>query len=154
MKILFYGVLGLAIIALDLLFIPGGLLLIVGGGMLIYSIYLNYMAFGFISALVEIMIILAILPILIKKGLSRLALKNEMRAEDGFVGVEDYSIHLGKVGKAVTDLRPAGTVVVVDGNEQLRLDCIADGGYIEAGTEVQVSDVRGPSLVVRRRISN
>lgn len=150
MKFLMLGLLGLAIITVDLLFIPGGLLLIVGGGLLAYSVYLNYITYGVWSALIEVMAILAILPFLIKHSLTRLALKNEMRAEDGFVGVENYSKYLNMIGEAVSDLRPSGMVLVNEGESSRRLDCISEGGYIEKGTTVIVSAVRGPSLVVRR----
>lgn len=150
MKFLIWGVLGLVIIALDLIFIPGGLLIIVGSCFLVYSVYLNYAAHGAWAALIEIIVILSILPFLIRYGLSRLALKSEMRAEDGFVAVEDFSIHIGKEGKAMTDLRPSGTVLVPGETGEMRLDCIAEGGYIEAGEQVKVVGSNGPSITVRR----
>lgn len=151
MKFLIFGVLGFLLLALDLMFIPGGLLILVGSGLLVYSVYLNYVANGIWAALAEIAVVLAMLPSLIRYSLNRLALKNEMRKEDGFVGVEDYSRYLKKTGRAVTDLRPAGTVLLDEGEDQARLDCIAEGGYIEAGEPIVVVASRGPSLVVRRR---
>lgn len=150
MKFLLYGVLGLTIIALDLFFIPGGLLILVGSGMLIYSIYLNYIAYGLIPAIIEIIIILSILPFIIRYGLARLALKGEMRAEDGYVGIDDFSIHVGKVGKTLTAMRPSGTVIIEEPEGELRLDCVAEGGFIEAEEEVVVVDTNGPSIIVRR----
>lgn len=151
MKFLIFGILGFLLIAVDLMFIPGGLLVVVGSGLLVYSVYLNFVANGIWAALLEIAIVLAMLPSLIRYSLNRLALKKEMRAEDGFVGVEDYSRYLKQTGRAITDLRPSGTVVLDDNEAQTRLDCIAEGGYIEAGEPVEVVASRGPSLVVRRR---
>lgn len=150
MKIVLFAILGLGIITVDLMFIPGGLLILVGSGLIIYSIYLNYIAYGLLPALLEMLVVMAILPFIIRHGLARLALKGEMHAEDGYVGVEDYSVHIGKEGEALTDLRPSGTVIVQDEGGPLRLDCIAEGGYIEAGEAVRVTSSNGPSLVVRR----
>jgi membrane-bound serine protease (ClpP class) len=53
---------------------------------------------------------------------------------------------LGKVGTAVTRLRPAGAVEV-DGK---RLDVVAEGDFIEKGEKVQIIDADGTRTVVRR----
>ena len=51
---------------------------------------------------------------------------------------------IGKVGEAHTDLRPAGLVEIGDD----RVDVVAEGGFVEKGTSVQVVAVDGPRVVV------
>lgn len=51
----------------------------------------------------------------------------------------------GRIGKAVTVLRPVGACSF-DGR---RIDCQAESGFIELGTPVQVIQVQGSRVVVR-----
>ncbi|MFW6162646.1 MAG: NfeD family protein [Planctomycetota bacterium] len=53
---------------------------------------------------------------------------------------------VGKTGVARTHLRPAGTAVL-DGD---RVDVVADGERIDAGSRVEVVAVQGNRVVVRR----
>jgi membrane-bound serine protease (ClpP class) len=52
---------------------------------------------------------------------------------------------LGKSGRAVSTLRPAGIADI----EGRRVDCVADGELLDAGTEVTVVRVDGNRVVVR-----
>lgn len=52
---------------------------------------------------------------------------------------------VGATGRALTDLRPVG-IVVIDGQ---RRDALAEGAWIEDGTEVRVIRVEGSQLRVR-----
>ena len=141
---------GFFFIIIDLLLIPGGFLVAAGTGMILYAIYLNFIQFGLIPATFHFVICLAAVPKLVIWALSRVALKEEMHAEDGYVGREDHSTLLGSRGRARTDLKPSGSVVIsLDGGERF-LDCISEGGFIEKGTDVVIVAERGPSLVVRK----
>ncbi|MGK3987134.1 NfeD family protein [Sorangium sp. So ce136] len=53
----------------------------------------------------------------------------------------------GKEGRALTPLRPAGTVEIDD----RAVDVVTDGLYVEAGTPVRVSSVEGNRVVVEPR---
>ena len=62
------------------------------------------------------------------------------------VGVAHGAVHLvGQLGEAVSDLRPVG-IVRIDGR---RIDVSSEGGYITAGTAVEVTVVEGARIVVR-----
>jgi len=140
---------GFALILVDLLLIPGSVLVAVGSGLVLYSVYLNFDRNGVGWALLHLAVCLAIAPKLIMWSFKRYSLKGEMGKNEGYVGVDDHKTLIGKRARAATDLRPSGMIdVVVDGEEQ-RLDCIAEGGFIERGSEVEVTEERGPSLVVR-----
>ena len=53
---------------------------------------------------------------------------------------------LGRVGRSLTDLRPAGIVEL----EGRRLDVVTAGGYIERGVLVKVIEIKGNRVVVER----
>ena len=54
---------------------------------------------------------------------------------------------VGKEGRALTPLRPAGTVEI----DERAVDVVTDGLYVEAGTPVRVSSVEGNRVVVEPR---
>ncbi len=53
---------------------------------------------------------------------------------------------LGKVGRSLTDLRPAGVIEL----EGRRLDVITSGDYIARGAQVKVIEIKGNRVVVER----
>ncbi len=76
---------------------------------------------------------------------SKLVLLDSERPESGYLAVTAQRELLGQRGRAVTPLRPAGTV---DLGGRL-YDVVAEGGYVATGTEVDVSQVVGRRIVVR-----
>jgi membrane-bound serine protease (ClpP class) len=58
----------------------------------------------------------------------------------------EYKELIGKVGKALTDLRPSGTMII--GNK--RIDVVTDGEFIEEGTEIIVVRESGSAVVVEK----
>jgi membrane-bound serine protease (ClpP class) len=52
---------------------------------------------------------------------------------------------LGQTGTALTDLRPAGTIVV----DRKRIDVVSDGGYIAKDSVVEIVRVEGNRVTVR-----
>jgi membrane-bound serine protease (ClpP class) len=78
----------------------------------------------------------------------RFVLDTEMRAESGYASPpETDRLALGRVGTALSPLRPAG-VAEIDG---MRVDVVSDGGFIEAGATIEVIRVEGNRIVVRWR---
>lgn len=79
----------------------------------------------------------------------RLVLESGMRADLGYVSAPDTDRRwLGRTGTARSPLRPAG-IADIDGT---RVDVVSDGGFIDAGTAVQVTRVDGNRIVVRRAV--
>lgn len=76
-----------------------------------------------------------------------LVLTDAASASSGFSGVEDMQYLLGKSGKTITDLRPAG-MADFDG---VRLDVVSQGDYIDHGTDIEVMEVESNRIVVRRK---
>ncbi|MDJ0840571.1 MAG: NfeD family protein [Acidobacteriota bacterium] len=149
-KILLYTIGGFAMIVADLLFIPGGFIIAIGSVVILYAVYITYGEFGIWWALIHLGTCLALVPKLVTTSLGRVALREEMTADRGFVGIDEHNHLIGRQGRAHTDLRPSGMLAIeIDGREE-HLDCIAEGGYITKGEPVVVTEERGPSLVVRR----
>jgi membrane-bound serine protease (ClpP class) len=80
------------------------------------------------------------------------ALKKTLTSENGVTTQDSYlQVLVGKTGKALTTLRPAGKALI-DG---MRLDVVSTGDYIEKNSEIVVSDVSGNRIVVKElRIEN
>lgn len=58
----------------------------------------------------------------------------------------DRSALVGKRGKVVRDLRPAG-VILLDGQ---RVEVVSEGEFLESGTEAEVIRIEGRTVVVGR----
>jgi len=74
-----------------------------------------------------------------------LVLTDSLNKEEGFEGTEDLKFFLGKEGKAVTVLRPAGTADF-DG---VKLDVVTESEFIQKGAKIKVIKVEGRRIVVR-----
>jgi len=74
---------------------------------------------------------------------ARIVQVSEERAERGFTAGSTES-YMGKVGRTVTILRPAGRARF-DGR---LVDVVAEGEFISPGTQVRVVDVKGNRVVV------
>ncbi|MDE6328304.1 MAG: nodulation protein NfeD [Duncaniella sp.] len=70
----------------------------------------------------------------------------ELKVSDGFVGVDmSPARYIGSEGAAVTDMRPAGKVMIGD----TMLDAVAVAGFIHAGTRVRVIKYENAQIYVR-----
>lgn len=142
---------GVLLILVDLMFIPGGIILAAGAGCMLWAVWMAHEAAGIWAAAAHLAVSLAISPKLVSFGLRRGALRNEMRPEDGYVAVPDLTPWVGAEGVAASALRPVGIVHLSRGGRQEKIEAIAEGGqYIDSGTPVCVLRQEGSSLVVRR----
>ena len=64
----------------------------------------------------------------------------------GGTASEDLSRLVGRIGETRSDLRPAGIAVIDD----MRVDVVSEGGFIDKGTPVRVVTVDGPRVIVTR----
>lgn len=128
---------------------PGitGIVLLVLGVILIAN--------GLIEAIILIIIIIAILGVALslvlrsaaKGRLSKtLILNDSLNKEEGYSSTEDLEYFIGKEGKTITVLRPAGTADF-DG---VKLDVVSEGEFIPSGTRVKIFRVEGRRIVVKK----
>ncbi|MFQ5890447.1 MAG: nodulation protein NfeD [Gemmatimonadota bacterium] len=79
------------------------------------------------------------------RGLSGVFLKRATSRETGYLSAPDRSDLEGKIGTALTDLRPSGTALI--GEE--RVDVVTEGPWIESGARVIVLRAEGYRHLVR-----
>jgi membrane-bound serine protease (ClpP class) len=154
-------VIGLTLVIGDLFFVAGfGLLALPGFAMMLVSIFLSLM--GRIDLWTWDTAGLAVRPIMISllftvvigglmlKRLPRSAAWQKVvlnEKESGYQSAPStYADLEGKSGKALTDLRPAGTAEF-DGQ---RVSVTTEGGFLEESTHVKVVEVEGSRIVVRK----
>lgn len=156
-------IIGLALLLIEIFYIPGfGLLGILGIIMMIGAIFFGLigefpviseneisnaiiqLAASLIASIVFLFILWRFLPGTPIWG--RLILATSETQKEGFVSNPDLSFLVGKRGKALSFLRPAG-IVLIDGK---RYDVISEGDFIQKDEEVEVTEVIGSKIIVKK----
>lgn len=146
---------GVVLIILEF-FIPGGIAGMLGLAAVIWSLFLAsgdpvHMA---LSLLIAVLVSVSVSILLVKvfkkkmKFFKKIILTDSTNMEQGYVSNPNRMDLLGVEGKALTDLRPSGTVLI---NEE-HVDVVTEGSFIVKGTTVKVIKVEGPRIVVREII--
>ena len=79
---------------------------------------------------------------------NRLILVDEIKEQSGYSSKETLKHLIGIEGKALTDLRPAGTAIL--NNE--RIDVVTEGDYVSHDSEIKVIKVEGSKVVVEKKV--
>ncbi len=135
------------------LFVPGGIIGLIGGVLMIISLLFAgesviHMAYSILIALFIAVIGMVILVKFLGKNLhvfNKLILRDATTTEEGYVSNVNRIDLLGKTGKTITPLRPAGTIVV----DHERIDVVSEGGYIDSNKNIEIILVEGSRIVVR-----
>jgi membrane-bound serine protease (ClpP class) len=143
---------GLICIILEI-FVPSGILGIIGGGailgaLLVSGADMGHMAFSIgIALLVSIILSIVLFKKLdFNRGILRhIVLSDSTKSDLGYVSNENRMDLIGLKGRALTFLRPSGTAVF-DGE---RLDVVSEGSFISSDTLVEIVKVEGSRIVVR-----
>ena len=142
---------GFVLILADLLFIPGGVVAMVGGLFIISSIVVSFKVFGKETAFLlsggSVILAGVLAYVSVKFRLwNRFVSKGGENRESGFHsfkgGLDDK---IGKQAETMTDLRPAG-IVLIDGK---KFDAMSEGGFITSGKKVTVVSVSTGQLKVK-----
>lgn len=147
-------VIGLILLILEI-FVPGGIVGIIGGALMIVSLLfagesVTHMAYSIIIAMFIALIGMVIIMKLFGKKLhvfSKLVLKDATTTEEGYVSNENRLDLIGRTGVTFTAMRPAG-VILVD-NE--RIDAVSEGSFIDKDKTIVVIKVEGSRIVVREQ---
>jgi len=141
-------VIALAFIIAEVLFVPGGILGILGGLLLIYAIYLPYSEGYTIEAHINTFLIFSILTIALftiikQKSWRRVELKNSI---DSSVK-EDYreTINIGDKGITISRLTPLGTIRI--GSKTL--EGKSDTGFLDPKTEIEIISTDRNEIIVK-----
>ena len=148
--------LGLFLVSLEAFVPSAGVLGLVAGTVLIWSIYQGFVASTAcgISLIVATVVALPVLFSLFVKWWPLTPLGKRMLINvpddpnellpDGEVYRQVQS-QLGKRGTAVTDLLPNGRITI----EGTGFDAVTEGVLVDAGTPIEVTEVQGNRIVVR-----
>ncbi len=153
---------GVVLIAVEVFVIPGfGVFGVLGGVGVLAGIYLSLvggiptmgdfanaglvLASSILIILVTSWALLRHLPQSSHLARSGVFLLTQGEREDGWASATKRPDLMGREGVALTDLRPAGTVLL--GEE--RVDAVSESSWIEDGTAVKVVASEGYRLVVR-----
>lgn len=138
---------GMLFLAVELFIVPGFSVPGIAGVLLLaYAVYRAYSTFGFTGASVTVLIGGAASFLMIYWALKSRALKS-FSLEETQKGSHAGNVHselLGKTGRALTDLRPAGTAEF----EGQRYDVVTDGEYIDELVDIEVIAIEGSRIIV------
>jgi membrane-bound serine protease (ClpP class) len=136
------------------LFVPGGILGLIGAGGIIASVIMAapspeygaiYLGAGFLVSVIGT--IVAVKAMGRGRGIfRRFVLQHEERVDSGYTAVPERSDLVGMIGRAITPLRPAGTAEFGD----YRIDVVTNGEFIDKDTAIEVRKVEGTRVIVRR----
>jgi len=156
-------IVGFVLLIIEIFFIPGfGFLGILGIIMMIGAIFfgligdfpiiseneisnaLIQLAASLVASILFLFILWKFLPGTPIWG--RLILATSENQKEGFVSNPDLSFLVGKRGKALSLLRPAGIAII----EGKRYDVVSEGEFIQKDEEVEVTEVIGSKIIVKR----
>lgn len=153
--VIFLIILGILLILIDIFFIPGivigslGMLLIITGNILAFSLLDPH--YGWISVLLSILIIGILLYLTNKLKLwDRLVLKDHHVKKDEESSIISLDSLIGKEGIALTDLKPAGFVLI----ENKKYNAQSSGAFINKDFKVKVIEASGSYLIVQKLEEN
>ncbi|MGG3842554.1 NfeD family protein [Anoxybacillus kestanbolensis] len=143
---------GLILLVIEL-FVPGGVIGLLGLGTLLWSLFLAAKYSPFITVSLAVAVVSALMMGLWLSRVSKkkmmlfekIVLTDEQRNEKGYVSHDARVDLIGKRGVALTVLRPAGTALIDDE----RVDVVTEGEYIERNRPIEVVYVDGLKIVVR-----
>ena len=146
-------VLGLALVFFEA-FLPGGVLGVLGGIMVIASCVLAVMHFPEYALLIVAgelaagVIVLAVaLSMLRHSFMGRLlTLSKRQTVEEGYVNSPSDQTLIGIEGEVYTPLRPVGTVIL----RGERVQAVTYGTYVPKGAVIRVIEVHGNRVVVEQ----
>ncbi|TCT26987.1 NfeD-like partner-binding protein [Melghiribacillus thermohalophilus] len=158
----FFLMITLFLVALSLIVIDGkilndGTLSFIGVGLMILAIGLSapnwvnglYAVTGIILGMLSSFLFLKVFPK--RKMWDKVTLLDRLTSESGYNSMnKQYQSLINKNGVALTDLRPSGTVRVDDQD----YSAVANGKWIEKGSEITVTYVDGTKIVVEEVIDN
>ena len=157
---------GLGLLLVEVIVIPGfGIAGLAGVGLMLGSLVVTQLgdfqlwnvdeiaavivrlSASMVGAFVLSLVMLRSLPRM--ASFNRLVLETETRASEGYVSSSrEGNELLGKEGVTVSELRPAG-IALIDGR---RTDVVTDGEFVAVDQAVEVVEVSGNRVVVRRSL--
>ncbi len=143
---------GVVVLIAEIIIPSGGLLGMVTMGLFGYSLYLVFTGISVFAGMIFVVADIIMLPVVLFAGIKLLAkspatLKTSLSKADGYSSQpEELKDFMGLTGTAITDLRPAGVGRI----NNMRVDVVSRGEYVDKGSEILVTAVEGNRVVVRK----
>jgi len=130
-------------------FVPGGILGVLGGVAILYGCYLAFglsTAWGVTAIVGSVVVALVGVRLFLRSRMGK-GLVLEERESEGWKAPDERLAELvGREGRTLTPLRPAGMAEIDD----RRIDVVTDSEFIGVGVTVRVSGVEGSRVVVEQ----
>ncbi len=146
---------GLFLIGAEI-FLPGGVIGVLGGLALLAAVFVGFAAFGLNGGLLSALLIIVLAGVCVVlwvKFFPKTSMGRSLTlSKDGKTfkaGSPEFKALEGHVGLVLSTLRPAG-IAEIDGR---RIDVVADGSWIQAGKRIVVTQVDGVRVLVREDTS-
>lgn len=104
------------------------------------------LAGGFVGFSIIIYFIIKYMPT--SKAFGMLTLQTVQSSKDGFLAVEDFKSMIGKSGIVISTLRPAGVAMF----DSKKYDVVSEGDFINKKEKVEIIQIEGRRIVVRKNI--
>lgn len=138
---------GIILLIIEALIVPGfSIPGLAGLAMMGYSIYKATSTYGALGTSITLLVSIVSAVLVIKLSLKSRTMKKialdytEKTAKSN----TDLTYLVGKNGRALTPLRPAGTAIF----EKERYDVVTEGDYIPENATIRVLDVEGSRIIV------
>ena len=144
---------GLALVALEIVALPGFICGIFGAVLAIIGIWQSYANYGttagIITFIISIVIGVIMLVFLMKTGTWKKFSLNE--ESDGKTNqIDSNKIAVGSCGTTISRLAPAGKAEI---NGEI-VEVHADGEFIDQNTPIKVTEIEGYKILVNKQINN
>lgn len=153
--ILIVGVIliGILLILLEILILPGMIAGIIGALLVFFGIYQSYAEYGSatgnITLATTVVVTLVAIYYSFKSGAwNRFGLKNTIEGKVN--DVTALSFNIGDEGSTLSALRPSGTILI----NGVKVEAQSQGDMIDAGTKVIVSKVLPNKLIVKIKVTD
>lgn len=140
---------GLALVALEIVALPGAICGICGGAMVVVGIWQTYANYGTlagnITLIASLLTGLLMLVVLMKSGTwKRFSLNEE--SDSRVNQIDNATIKPGAKGNTISRLAPAGKALF--GNEIVEVH--SEEGFIDEGVDVEVIETEGYRIIVKK----
>ncbi len=153
--ILVLALIGIGLIILEA-FMPGfGVPGVSGIVLELVALFLTYSNYGLTIALLALLLVLSVIAVILSFTLrsaakgrlskSGVILNGRETSAEGYTANEDLSVFIGREGKTLSALRPAG-IAEFDG---VRLNVVSEGSFINQDVDVRIIRTDGSAVVVR-----
>lgn len=142
-------VLGIVLLVLEILVVPGGLLGIIAFGMIgfgVYSIYSDYgTTAGHIGLVVSVTASISAVYFSLKSNAWKKITLTD--AIDGKMNtIDETMVKVGDVGTAISDLRPMGTALFNDE----KFEVSSEGEKIPVHSAIEILRIEGNKIIVQK----